>query len=224
MLEWLPEQASTYAGDIDSLISFIYYLMLIWFFLIHGLMFYMFIRFRRKADRRASFLDGHTLRQSAWILIPCIIVLGLDFWIDLQGGRVWALIKETSPEPDLSVQVIGKQFNWDMIYPGPDDTFGTDDDLLLENSLHVPVDRVVRVFLKSKDVLHSFFLPEFRLKQDAVPGRTIPIWFEATKTGRYELACAELCGFGHTTMQGLVTVHTQEDWEVWVEKKWPGGE
>ncbi len=91
----------------------------------------------------------------------------------------------------------------------------------MENSLHVPVNKVIGIALQSEDVLHSFFLPDLRLKQDAVPGRTIPVWFKATKPGRYEIACAELCGFGHTTMRGLLTVHTEEDWQKWVDSRWP---
>jgi cytochrome c oxidase subunit 2 len=221
MLGWLPERASTYAGDVDSILALIYSIVLVWFFLIHGLLVYVFVRFRRGAGRPARHLTGERLRQSAWILAPCVLVLGLDLWIDARGARVWTLIKETHPEADVSIRVTGKQFNWEVLYPGPDARFGTQDDLMLENALDVPAGRVVGITLESRDVLHSFFLPQLRLKQDAVPGRSIPIWFEATEAGRYEIACAELCGFGHTGMRGLLTVHTPESWEEWVAERWP---
>jgi cytochrome c oxidase subunit 2 len=125
------------------------------------------------------------------------------------------------PPSDVHVQVTAKQFNWEILYPGPDGKIGTADDLQMDNELHVPVGKVVRVTLKAKDVIHSFFLPNLRLKQDAVPGREIQAWFEATKPGRYEIPCAELCGFGHSGMLGHLTVHTADDYDKWVKEQWP---
>jgi cytochrome c oxidase subunit 2 len=125
------------------------------------------------------------------------------------------------PPSDIHVQVTAKQFNWEIVYPGPDGKFGSEDDLQIENEMHVPVNKVVRVYLRSKDVIHSFFLPNLRLKQDAVPGREIQAWFEATKPGKYELPCAELCGFGHSGMLGHLTVHTADDYAAWVKEQWP---
>jgi len=147
--------------------------------------------------------------------------LFLDLWIDFRGAEVWAKIKGRVPSSDLVIQVTGKQFNWEIVYPGPDGRLGTVDDLQMENELHVPVGKVVRVALKSKDVIHSFFLPNLRLKQDAVPGREIVAWFEATKPGKYEMPCAELCGFGHSGMGGWLYVHTAEEYENWVKERWP---
>ncbi|MEE9171716.1 MAG: hypothetical protein V3U41_02260 [candidate division NC10 bacterium] len=125
---------------------------------------------------------------------------------------------------DVRVHVTGKQFNWEILYPGPDGRFGTADDLQVDNELHVPVGKIVRVTLKSKDVIHSFFLPNLRLKQDTMPGREIEAWFEATKPGVYEIPCAELCGFGHSGMLGHLTVHSAEDYEKWVNRTWPSAE
>src|ERR671922_310118 len=102
-----------------------------------------------------------------------------------------------------------------IVYPGPDGKLNTEDDVKFDNDLHVPVNKVVRVHLTSKDVIHSFFLPSLRLKQDAVPGRTILVWFEATKPGKYELPCAELCGFGHSGMKGWLHVHSPEEYQEW---------
>ena len=136
----------------------------------------------------------------------------------------WNKIKSPTsfPEnPDVVVQVSGKQFNWDMTYPGPDNEFGTDDDLTLENELHVPVNAVVHIRLTAVDVIHSFFVPQLRLKQDALPSRFIDMWFEATKAGRYEIPCAELCGFGHSGMLGYLNVHAQTDYDAWLQERWP---
>jgi cytochrome c oxidase subunit 2 len=127
------------------------------------------------------------------------------------------------PETDIVVQAAGKQFNWQFTYPGPDGRFGTEDDLQLDNDLHVPVGKPVRLILTSKDVIHSFFLPNFRLKQDAMPGREIPVWFQASKAGEFEIPCAELCGFGHSGMKGTLYVHTPEDYQKWVKERWAEG-
>ena len=95
------------------------------------------------------------------------------------------------------------------------------DDLTLENELHVPVNAVVHIRLTAEDVIHSFFVPQLRLKQDALPNRFINVWFEATKAGRYEIPCAELCGFGHSGMLGYLNVHTQADYDAWLQERWP---
>jgi len=109
-----------------------------------------------------------------------------------------------------------------MIYPGPDNEIGTEDDLELENELHVPQDKLVQIILTSKDVIHSFFIPNLRLKQDALPNRFLDnIKFQARDPGTYEIPCAELCGFGHTTMVGFLYVHTQEKYDEWVKEQWP---
>jgi cytochrome c oxidase subunit 2 len=113
------------------------------------------------------------------------------------------------------VQVTAKQFNWQVTYPGADGKFGTADDKTLLDEMHVPANKVVHVHLRSQDVIHSFFVPQFRMKQDAVPGRAIMQWFEATKPGKYELPCAELCGFGHSGMKGWIYVHGAEDYKKW---------
>jgi cytochrome c oxidase subunit 2 len=113
------------------------------------------------------------------------------------------------------LQVTGKQFNWQVTYPGPDGRFGTPDDKTLLDEMHVPVGKPIRVNLRSQDVIHSFFVPNFRFKQDAVPGREIATWFEITKPGKYEAPCAELCGFGHSGMRGWVYVHTAEEYAKW---------
>ena len=221
MSSWFPENVSTFGGDIDSLFYLILYITGAWLLLTQGLILVFLIKYRRREGQRAAYIPGNSLKQAAWILIPGLIVVFLDLWIDLRGAEVWAKIKGQMPSSDLLVQVTGKQFNWEIVYPGPDGKLGTVDDLQMENELHVPAGKVVRVVLKSKDVIHSFFLPNLRLKQDAVPGREIVAWFEATKPGKYEIPCAELCGFGHSGMNGWLFVHTAEEYQKWVKERWP---
>jgi len=221
MASWFPENISTFGGEIDSLFYLIFYITGAWFLLTEGLIIFFLVRYRRSQGQRAVYVHGNNLKQAAWILVPGAIVLLLDLWIDFRGAEVWAKIKGRVPPSDLLVQVTGKQFNWEIVYPGPDARLGTPDDLQIDNELHVPAGKVVRVLLKSKDVIHSFFLPNLRLKQDAVPGRVIEAWFEATTPGRYELPCAELCGFGHSGMSGWLIVHGPEEYEKWVKEHWP---
>ncbi|MEK7366853.1 MAG: hypothetical protein AAB195_02705, partial [candidate division NC10 bacterium] len=158
MSSWLPESVSTYGGDIDAIFYLIYYVTGAWFVLTLGVTILFLIRYRRREGRRATYVHGNSLAQSAWILVPGLIVLLMDFWIDFRSAEVWAKVMGRMPSSDLRVQVTAKQFNWEMVYPGPDGQFGTADDLQLENELHVPVGKVVRVTLKAKDVIHSFFL------------------------------------------------------------------
>jgi len=106
-----------------------------------------------------------------------------------------------------------------VTYPGADGQLGTGDDFTVRNQLHVPVDTPVVVHLSSEDVIHSFFIPAFRVKQDAVPGMHIRVWFKAMETGEYELACAELCGLGHYRMRAAVTVHTADDYQRWLSEQ-----
>lgn len=220
MANWFPENVSTYGADVDAVFWLIFYITAVWFVLTEGLILYFVLRYRCRPGQRAAFVRGDQLSQLAWIFVPVLIVVVLDLWIDIRSAEVWAKIKGQLPPSDIVVRAAGKQFNWEFIYPGPDGKFGTADDLQIDNDLHVPVGKVVHVVLTAKDVLHSFFLPHLRLKQDVVPGREITAWFEATKPGQYEIPCAELCGFGHSGMNGMLYVHTPEDYDRWIKEKW----
>jgi cytochrome c oxidase subunit 2 len=219
-MRWLPENASTYGADVDGVIRLIWILTVVWFFLTFGAIGAFLILYRRRAGRRASYVRGERFREALWILVPVAVVLVLDLWLDFRGAPVWAKVKIERPETELALQVTGKQFNWEVLHPGPDGRFGTSDDKQFLDELHVPVHRPVRVVLKSRDVVHSFFLPNFRVKQDAVPGRVIEGWFEATKPGKYELPCAMLCGLGHSGMKAYLYVHAQKDYDQWVKEQW----
>jgi cytochrome c oxidase subunit 2 len=216
MLSWLPENVSTFGGEVDFLFYLIYYITGAVFILVTVTLLAFLVLYRRREGRRAVYSHGNTTLEIIWTTIPAIILLVLS----LMSQSSWARIKGHAPPGDVEVQVTSKQFNWEMLYPGPDGKFGTGDDLMLENELHVPVGKVVRVHLKSKDVIHSFFVPNLRLKQDTVPGREILAWFQATKPGKYEIPCSQLCGFGHSGMKGWLYVHTPEEYAKWVKERW----
>ena len=211
MLRWLPEDVSTYGQEIDSLFYLIYYITAATFILVTVLMIVFLVKYREQPGRRAIYTHGNTTLEIIWTIIPAAILIVLSF----MSVSTWAKVKRSVPPTDFEIQVTAKQFNWEVVYPAADAKFGTPDDVSFDNDLHVPVNKVVRIHLSSRDVIHSFFLPNLRLKQDAVPGRTILVWFEATKPGKYELPCAELCGFGHSGMKGWLYVHTPEEYAKW---------
>jgi cytochrome c oxidase subunit 2 len=219
MLSWLPENVSTFGADVDSVLYLIYYIVAVWFVLTYGAIIYFLIRYRRRPGQRAIYVHGNTFRQYAWILVLGLIVVLLDIGIDIHGEEVWQKVKLRVPPADIQVRVTAKQFNWEVLHPGPDGVFDTQDDHQIDGQLDVPVNKVVHVTLTSKDVIHSFFLPHLRLKQDAMPGRNILVWFEATKPGEYDWPCAELCGTGHTGMVGRLTVHTPETYKAWTAEQ-----
>ena len=214
---WLPEDVSSYGKDIDFLFHLIYYITGATFVLVAAAMIAFLVLYRHKEGRRATYTHGNTTLEIVWTVVPTLILVVLTFL----SVPTWARIKMQMPKTDLTVQVNAKQFNWIVTYPGPDGKFGTEDDKTFDNEIHVPVGKPVKLVLKAQDVIHSLFLPNLRFKQDAVPGREIPAWFEATKTGKYEMPCAELCGFGHSGMRGWLFVHTPEDYQKWVKQQWP---
>lgn len=217
MMSWLPENVSTFGGEIDSLFYLIYYITGAAFLLVTVLMIVFLVMYRQREGRRAVYSHGNTTLEIIWTIIPAVVFVGLSF----MSVSSWGKIKAEAPPSDFQVQVTAKQFNWEILYPGSDGKYGTEDDFKIDNDMHVPVDKVIHVILKSQDVIHSFFLPNLRVKQDAVPGRDILVWFEATKPGKYELPCAELCGFGHSGMKGWLFVDTPEEYEKWVKENWP---
>jgi len=209
---WLPENVSTYGRDIDWLFELIYYITGITAILVFATMLVFLVMYRDRPGRRARYTHGNTTLEIVWTVVPSLILVILTFL----SAPAWSKIKiQPPPASDFVVQVTAKQFNWQVTYPGADGKFGTADDKTLLDEMHVPVNKVVHVNLRSQDVIHSFFVPQFRMKQDAVPGREIVQWFEATKTGKYELPCAELCGFGHSGMRGWIYVHTPDDYKKW---------
>ncbi len=214
---WLPEDVSTYGKDIDFLFYLIYYITGATFVLVAAALIAFLVLYRHKEGRRATYTHGNTTLEIVWTVVPTLILVVLTFL----SVPTWARIKMQMPKTDLTVQVNAKQFNWIVTYPGPDGKFGTEDDKTFDNEIHVPVGKPVKLILRSQDVIHSLYMPNLRFKQDAVPGREIPAWFDATQPGKYEIPCAELCGFGHSGMRGWLFVHTPEDYQKWVKQQWP---
>jgi cytochrome c oxidase subunit 2 len=253
MTEWLgmPALAAAHGAQIDNLIGWIHIFMLVLFVGWGGFFLYTLVRFRQSRNPVADY-RGVTSHNSTYLEVGVAVVeavLLIGFAIPLWATRVDARPPESEA---LVVQVTGEQFAWNIHYPGPDRVFGRTDIKLLDlqsnplgldrsdpaakddvttvNQLYLPVNRPIIVRLRSKEVIHSFGVPELRVKQDAVPGLTIPIWFVPTVTTaemrtrkgnpdfQYEIACAQLCGLGHARMRGFVTVQSAEEFQQWLDE------
>lgn len=221
MPSWLPEAASSYAADMDGLIWTITVIVGVWLIAAELLLVYFIVRYRRGRARRAAYIPANGLRTMSFVLVPCAVILGFDLVIDAISAPVWDEIKIHQPDPDARVRIQGEQWAWRITYPGPDGRFETADDFERVNELRVPLGQVVVFELGAKDVLHSLWIPELRLKQDAVPGRTIRGWFRATKEGQFEVICAEICGVAHTLMKGTLRVEPPEAYRQWIEASAP---
>jgi len=220
MIERYVIQASTYAADIDALILLIGVLVGFWFFLTLGVFFYLIFRFRRRDGVAAEYVTGEEKHQKRWITIPHLLVLVCDVFIIVGAVRVWVDVKQTLPEePYATVRVISQQWAWSFVHPGPDGQLDTADDIVTTDELHIEVDQPYVYELTSRDVLHSFSVPVFRLKQDAVPGRTISGWFQGTRTGAHDVQCAEICGIGHGLMPARIVIESPEQHAAWMAER-----
>jgi cytochrome c oxidase subunit 2 len=217
MIERYIVAASTYAADIDNLILLIGVLVGFWFMLSELVFFWLIVKFRAKDGRKAEYITGEVKSQKRWISIPHYLVLVCDVFILVGAVRVWVDVKQTLPEPAESevVRVIGQQWAWTFVHAGPDGAIDTEDDIRLVDELHVQVGRKYVYELESRDVLHNFSVPVFRLKQDAIPGRVISGWFEATQTGEHDIQCAEICGIGHGIMGARIFLESPEQHAAW---------
>ena len=218
---WLPDAGSTFAGPIDTMFTVILIITGIALVIVEVGVVAFVIRYRARPGRKAFYTHGSTRAEVIWTAIPAVtmVALGLvsnHYW-------VWMKDKDSIPADAIHMGVHGKQFEWQMSYPGADGKLGTDDDITVRNQLHIPVNQPVAIELTAEDVIHSFFVPEFRVKQDAVPGMHITAWFQATKTGEFEIGCAELCGMGHYKMRARVFVHTPEEFTAWMAQQAAGG-
>jgi cytochrome c oxidase subunit 2 len=215
MTHWLPPGLSSYAREIDSLFYLILWITGIIFVVVQAALIFFVVKYRHHEGRRAYHIHSNIRVEAVWTIIPFILVLVIA---GLSIGP-WLRIRDYNRFPPAAVEIsiMAKQFEWLVTYPGPDNQLGNADDFTRRNRLDLPVGRVVHVHLEAEDVIHSFFLPEFRVKQDAVPGMRIPVWFQAEQTGEYVLGCAELCGLGHYRMKGAVTVHEGLAYERWMQ-------
>ncbi|MFQ5514575.1 MAG: cytochrome c oxidase subunit II [Myxococcota bacterium] len=216
------ERVSSYAAHIDNLILLIAVLVGFWFLLSEAVFFGLILKFRARPGRRAEYITGEEKSQKRWITIPHLLVLVCDVFIIVGAVRVWVEVKQTLPEPDRIVRVIGQQWAWSFVHPGPDGMLDTPDDVRTVDELHVEANKVYHFQLEASDVLHSFSVPVFRLKQDAIPGRRITGWFKAMKTGTYDIQCAEICGIGHGLMAARVIIESPEEHATWLAKYAPG--
>jgi len=218
MLEYMyfPHDISTFGPRIDFLFILIFWITVVTWVAVMVAMAVFLVKYRHRPGRKAEYIEGNTRLEVTWTSITAVILIILA----MMSRSTWADIKENGPAGQVFYNVTAKQFNWEITYPGPDGKLGTKDDLTVENEMHVPVNQVVRIGLASKDVIHSFFVPNLRLKQDAVPGRVIQVWFEAKEKGTYPIPCAELCGFGHSGMLGTLTVESEADFQKWLKDQY----
>jgi cytochrome c oxidase subunit 2 len=198
-----PEQASTTAGQVDALYFFLIALTAFFSLLIAALVFGFAIRYRRRsADERPPAIYGSLALELTWTLIPLAIVAVIFFW----SADLYVTLSRV-PADAIEVNVVGKRWMWKVQHMTGQREI---------NELHVPVGVPVKLALTSEDVIHSFFVPAFRVKKDAVPGRYATAWFQATKPGRYHLFCAEYCGTRHSNMIGTIVVMEPAAFQAWL--------
>jgi len=223
MVEKLIIQASSYAQSIDGLILLVAALAGFWFFLAEGMFFWLIWKFRAKPDGKSQYITGKEKHLKRWITIPHALVLVCDVFIIVGAVQVWYKVKQHLPEADATVRVIGQQWAWIFQHPGLDNELDTGDDIWTTDDLYVANGRTYHFQLQSRDVLHDFSVPVFRLKQDAVPGRTITGWFQATRSGTFDIQCAEICGIGHGVMAGRIHVQEESEHTAWIAQNSPVG-
>jgi cytochrome c oxidase subunit 2 len=223
---WLPRDVSADGYRIDRLFTAIFWVTGILFVVMEVALIIFLFAYRQRPGRRAHYLHGNNTLEVVWTAIPAVlfVVLALmsrTVWADLKGNL---LVGGDVPANALVVEVTGKQFEWTIRYPGVDGGFQTKDDVVTINQLNLPVGRPIHVRLSSQDVIHSFFVPELRVKQDTVPGMRVYIGFEAKETGNFEIVCSELCGLGHYRMRGFVTIQQPTEFEAWLRENAPAAD
>lgn len=212
---------STYSQQVDNLFMLVFYMMGFWFLLGQFVIFYFLFKFRKKEGVPSLYVTGEKKGEKKWITWPHMILLVCDIVMVVFSCMVWYNIKQKMPEAQSTVKVISQQWAWTFVHPGADGKLDTDDDIATVDELHVQVDTLYHFRLTSQDVLHSFSVPVFRLKQDAVPGREIRGWFEATQTGTHDIQCAEICGIGHGLMVAKIIIETEEEHKQWIASHTP---
>jgi cytochrome c oxidase subunit 2 len=199
----LPERASSYAGEVDALFYFIVAVTVFFTVGVSIALVFFAVKYRRRSDAdRPEEIHGSLALELTWTLIPLGIVVVMFVW----GAKVYFHMNRP-PDDAMTVSVVGKRWMWKLQHPTGQREI---------NELHVPVGRAVKLVITSEDAIHSFFVPAFRIKKDAVPGRYNVAWFRATKTGTYHLFCAEYCGTEHSKMIGRVVVMEPEAYQTWL--------
>ena len=202
-LPFFPEQASNFAGKVDAVFSFVLLTCLFFAVLVTLLIIYAAFKYHRnKPGDVGSEVEGNTLLEIAWTVIPLILAMGMFAW-----GAIVYVNYRTAPKDTLNIYVIGKQWMWKLQQPNGRKEI---------NELHIPVNRNIKLILGSEDVIHDFYVPAFRVKMDVVPGRYNTMWFRPTKTGKYHFFCSQYCGTNHAAMGGWVTVMDPADYAAWL--------
>lgn len=234
---WFPPAINDLGREIDA--QFVRTLVITGLVFIVSQLGLAWVIFRyRDRGQRATYSHGHNTMEVVWTIATTVMFVGLGIYAE----KSWAALHFQGPAPGaLQVEVTGQQFAWNFRYTGADGKFGRTDPKLMDDSggnplgvdpsdpagkddivvpvIAVPVNREVELILRSKDVTHSFFVRELRLKQDNVPGLKISVHFTATQTGDFEVACAELCGLGHHRMRTFLQVKTPEDFDKWMQEQ-----
>lgn len=196
----LPIQGTDVAGSWDSLYNFLFWLSVFFFILVIGAMVYFAVKYKDKAGAKSKYITGSHFLEAIWVVVPTVLLMVIFVW----GYSVYN--KMTNPPTDaMEIRVIGKQWLW---------TFQYENGKTLINELYVPVNKPVKLIMTSEDVLHSFFIPNFRVKQDVVPGMYTSVWFEAKVTGKHQVYCAEYCGTSHSGMLANVIALDDAQWKV----------
>jgi cytochrome c oxidase subunit 2 len=210
LLRLFPVQASTFAPDVDHLLYFLLAVAVFFSLAIFSAIFYFAIRYRRRSENELPRpIHGGMALEILWSVIP----LGLTMVMFTWGASIY-FNESRPPDNALDIYVVAKQWMWKLEHLGGQREI---------NELHIPVGRAVRLTMTSEDAIHSFFVPAFRTKQDAVPGRYTTTWFTPTKAGKYHLFCAEYCGTNHSRMGGWVYVMEPRDYEAWLSGGTSGG-
>jgi len=221
MIEPYLPQASTYAAHIDFVFTLIFVLVGFWLIVSESVFFWLIFRFRKKDGVPAQYITGELKSEKRWISYPHYLVLVCDVFIIIGAVNVWYDVKQNLPPADATVRIVGQQWAWTFVHPGPDGELDTADDIAKVGELHVEVGKLYHYQLESKDVLHNFSVPVFRLKQDAIPGRVITGWFEATVEGEFDIQCAEICGIGHGLMPARIHIESPGQHAAWIQENSP---
>lgn len=221
MIDQYVESASTYSADIDGVILVVLAIVGFWFLLAQGVFFGLIFKFRAKPGVKAQYISGEQAHEKRWVTLPHYATLVFDVIIVVMAVKVWHEVKINLPPADSTVRIIAQQWAWTFVHPGPDNQLDTPDDISVIDELHVEKGKTYHFELTSRDVLHSFSVPVFRLKQDIIPGRTIRGWFKATQTGGFDIQCTEICGIGHALMPARIIIETPEDHAAWVMSQSP---
>ncbi len=199
----VPEQAATSAGEVDALFVFILAVTGLFAVGVWVVMLFFAVRYRRRSPQdRPPAIEGSLPLELAWTLIPLVLMGAMFVW----GAKVYFHMNRP-PDDAMTVSVVAKRWMWKVQQPTGQREI---------NELHVPVGRAVKLVITSEDAIHSFFVPAFRIKKDAVPGRYNVAWFRATKVGRYHLFCAEYCGTEHSKMTGWIVVLPPDEYQTWL--------